>query len=685
MGSPFIISIYSYTDMKTRLPKALLVAVLASAAAMTANANSTTKVMTPIDIIQVDTDQTADQTIYNQLQTANTATYNAVVKDGNSTLTIEDAGNLNMSATFIAREGETIVKGNTTITNTVTGAPMLMVGGLNASLVVDGATVTTNSIDGKKSWVSAIIVGGRDGDGTLKLTGGATVRNNHGLFAGGQSRDANYTNKGSWLHNCGSYATSQEDILYRNSHKDGEGNTIYPNFEDTFSWTSGGFERRTSKATIIVEDRSKLLVGYGLNLGNVDLLITGKDTVVEEGHQAIHGSDGEFSDYANRLGDTVYGGTTVTVENGATWTMHNNLWVSFYGGTDDNDFNGDTKITVGKDGVMNSLRETSFGGESYGAKTEFTVRDGGTANITNLTAGFQDIAEANKYGASKYDDKRTDNIATMTIEQGGKYTGSALNLNNASELTNEGSIVLTDGQMVSEAGFNGANAGAPIEVASQLNVNGGKLINYGSISADEINISAGELTNSGTIAGDIFMDGGVFTMEDDAVAAGLTATSGTINLSGNVTFTGAVSLGSVVAADPALALLSGSESDTLTVYIAKDTNIVLDDSILSVDGQQFVVGENTEIIVDLGNVAYAEGTPLFTLTGSNGTQLTNTAAALEDKMTVTWKDENGATQSVSGATADMSGSITTNAVPEPTTATLSLLALAGLCARRRRK
>ena len=220
---------------------------------------------------------------------------------------------------------------------------------------------------------------------------------------------------------------------------------------------------------------------------------------------------------------------------------------------------------------------------------------------------------------------------------------------------------------------------------------GAKLTNEGIISALDATESAAlsigsgaTLTNSGKIELGVEMDGGTFTMADGAVAGGLTATSGTINLSGNVTFTGAVQLGSVVVADPALALLSGSESDTLTVYIAKDTNIVLDDSLLTVDGQQFVVGDNTEIIVDLGNVAYEEGTQLFTLSGSDGTLLTDTAAALEDKMTVTWEDEeSGTRQEASGAA--VSGSIATVVVPEPTTATLSLLALASLAMRRRRK
>ena len=84
-----------------------------------------------------------------------------------------------------------------------------------------------------------------------------------------------------------------------------------------------------------------------------------------------------------------------------------------------------------------------------------------------------------------------------------------------------------------------------------------------------------------------------------------------------------------------------SNDSALTVYISQGSNIVLDDSIMSVDGQQFVVGDDTEIIVDLGNVAYEEGTPLFTLTGTDNALLTETATAMQEKATVTWTDGEG--------------------------------------------
>lgn len=61
-----------------------------------------------------------------------------------------------------------------------------------------------------------------------------------------------------------------------------------------------------------------------------------------------------------------------------------------------------------------------------------------------------------------------------------------------------------------------------------------------------IELESGSLTNAGTIEGELQMSGGTFTMVDGTVAGALTATSGTINISGEVTFTGEVNLGSDV-------------------------------------------------------------------------------------------------------------------------------------------
>ena len=308
-------------------------------------------------------------------------------------------------------------------------------------------------------------------------------------------------------------------------------------------------------------------------------------------------------------------------------------------------------------------------------------------NISATNGGVVDFQSKMTYiGAA--DDKAkgyTNKMATFKVGKGSSISFKNMEVYANTTIDNSGSFK-ADGVLSLYGGAKldilaSSNADAFTSVG-EMQIKGGILENDGILACGSIFMESGELGNSGAIKGDISMSGGVFTMENGAVAGGLTATSGTVNLSGHVTFTGVVNLG-VVTRDPALALLSGETEPALTVYIAQGTNIVLDADIMSVDGQQFVVGDDAQIIVDLGNVAYEEGTQLFTLSGSNGSQLAETATNLEDRVTVTWTDGEGQQQSASGAT--VSGSISTEVVPEPATATLSLLALAGMAMRRRRK
>ena len=193
------------------------------------------------------------------------------------------------------------------------------------------------------------------------------------------------------------------------------------------------------------------------------------------------------------------------------------------------------------------------------------------------------------------------------------------------------------------------------------------------IAAEELHVLGGaDVTNKGTIEAEIFIDGGTFTMENRAVAAGLTATSGTIYLNGDVTFTGAVVLGSPVSV-ATLMTLSG-ESDALTLYINQGSTINAD---------ELTVGNGTSIAVILNeDETYTEGMELFTVTGSDAATVSAIESALGTNVTVY---DNGIVEGTGTQVADATGSITTNVVPEPTTATLSLLALASLAMRRRRK
>ena len=583
---------------------------------------ATAATMYPNEVLTVEKDKTVTWTNYDNMQNGDAAS--PLVKDGEGTLRFEKVQGSRSNyytAPLVAREGKVEV-----VDSTMYAHGAYVPGPLVTTWIMVGGKNAemsfTNSSFNIATGETHMNVGTADGNGTLSLDK-TNMKITGSVFTGYHSYANNEDSWGlGYYYNMNGTAAT-DDIPAE--EQDCKGLT-HRYTEGNYVAGYNGHSRKFGEGSINVTNGSTLDVATAFSMGYATLNVSGKGSLVktQTGYGGIVQDDSEYVDtYAVILGRWSGAESKISITDGARMEMDGQLR------TVRSSSLVNTKSTVevsGKGSELMVKATANLGIYNTSGKNTTTVKAvlGGTLNFAKAVLGYD---------------------VDMSIGEGSFYNGTSLHMK-------------SDSVMVTNSGL---------------------------MTVESVLVEGGLLTNSGTIAGDITVDGGTFTMENGAVAAGLTATSGTINLSGNVTFTGAVSLGSVVAADPALALLSGSESDTLTVYIAKDTNIVLDDSILSVDGQQFVVGDNTEIIVDLGNVAYAEGTPLFTLTGSNGTQLTNTAAALEDKMTVTWKDENGATQSVSGATADMSGSITTNAVPEPTTATLSLLALAGLCARRRRK
>lgn len=164
----------------------------------------------------------------------------------------------------------------------------------------------------------------------------------------------------------------------------------------------------------------------------------------------------------------------------------------------------------------------------------------------------------------------------------------------------------------------------------------------------------GSLTNAGTLAIDTVLNGGVFTMLDKAVAAGLSTTTGELNICGNVTFTGNVTV----------------SSDTILTFDLGST--------LNLDGSSFSF-EGGMIYVELGSVN-AEGltTPYFTMgyTAEN--------SIIFNEATFIQLVQNGV-EVGDAMRLQVGTNVATKLIPEPASATLSLAALMMLCARRRRK
>lgn len=517
---------------------------------------------------------------------------------------------------------------------------ILQVAGKNASMVISN---DASLYEDHKAHAGYVNIGGPDGSGTLILKSGGSIHLDKSLTAG-------YSNESEW---------GAAQTLFATKNADG---TRYDKgiYEKVDYTTTAGQEasRLLGKATIIVDgdadnttatNRTTLEMGNALFLGHADITVKNGGLF----QSGIYATDQQIADsiYGSEascvLGRMTGGTTNVNIESGGELNVTGSVISGYWGALEDTTINikvdglaKESSACGVEEGTASILKVSYTLGLSIGNKdnisdvvsdTSLSVSNGGTVEAGQIWLGLQ----SGRVGKV---------TATVDVDKLSSMKTNSLSLGQGAKLTNEGIISALD-----------ATESAALSIGS-----------------------GATLTNSGKIELGVEMDGGTFTMADGAVAGGLTATSGTIYLNGSVTFTGAVQLGTVASE---LALFSG-ETEALTVYIAKDSTIVLDDSLLTVDGTQFVVGDDTQIIVDLGNVAYVEGTQLFTLQGKDGALLTSTAASLEDNLTVTWND-GGNKQTASGAT--VSGSIATVVVPEPATATLSLLALAGLCARRRRK
>lgn len=125
---------------------------------------------------------------------------------------------------------------------------------------------------------------------------------------------------------------------------------------------------------------------------------------------------------------------------------------------------------------------------------------------------------------------------------------------------------------------------------------------------------------------------------------------------------------------------------------------------LQATGAEFAAKENNTLTVTLTGIAKGTAAVSFTLNGVEYANDTVNEKGQKDVLDLTWDSMNWSTTEaernkysvnckapgygsaqVAQSTRLVSGSATYTAIPEPTTATLSLLALAGLAVRRRRK
>lgn len=353
----------------------------------------------------------------------------AVVKDGQGTLEVtEDVGTLN--TTLVVREGTLSIKGATVSTLGSKNGNNLVIGGVNAKMVLsDGASYTFTDSNRTSSSVN---VGGIDGDGTLILTGGSSLSTRQTLFSGTATTlpiptgDDPYWEVGP--HQGGTY-----------TKVDGADNNVYYRV----ATNAAGYSNQTTTprgslagtAVITVEDGSTLTTGTGFYVYNTTMTVD--NATVKTG--TVNNTDNVWIGSSDVFGPTSK--AVLTIQNGGQWLAQNGQYAAISYNVGEQ-----SEVTISGEGSLmqvdglcylgstNTTRsdirildggEMKFGGYLYSrgsadsshtllvdgdgstlsaqhfylyGATSLTVRDGGLAQATHLVGNRSDVAVAVENG-----------------------------------------------------------------------------------------------------------------------------------------------------------------------------------------------------------------------------------------------------------------------------------------------
>ncbi len=354
--------------------------------------------------------------------------------------------------------------------------------------------------------------------------------------------------------------------------------------------------------------------------------------------------------------------------------------------------NGGT-ITVSEQASLNAdsldagvitVTETTEGDKTI-KNVEGSIQADGNVSLSNGTLRTEgEVVACN--GAMKADSVSI-HSGSIVMSENGTLNANTLNVTSgvARSATSAvtGSNVTLSGGSLSTEGSTVTNTGSL--AASELTINSGTFVNKGTLSAADAQAIAalaseedaglallgasagftitvgpnGTFENSGQAWCDILVDGGTLTLGAGSENYEITMNSGTIDVQGDIT-SGSLTLngGTINFADGATVTLA----DDATLNISEDTTIM--------------VTVTPEMLENLEGME-------FELFSGNASNLTSANIVFTDG-----DDDHSNDMSAEVTTGSSSGSIkveSSEVVPEPTTATLSLLALCGLAMRRRRK
>lgn len=637
--------------MKTRLPKSILMALLSTICTGAAQAGiyapggglNVAKDAEDVTITQ-DTQGITAPTVDGKVQ------YAPFVKDGAGNAVINDS--LNMTAALYVREGKLTINGaDTTVAiNPENGglqsgnaATIFSVAGTNttginseetyATLVINSAKITTQK-------GAALNVGGPDGNGALLLTNGAKVYNTpqgSSLFIGYEQSITTANN----VH--GTTASGTDSTRYQGSY------TPSADGEESFG-----------RGVVTVEGGSELWTGYsGLFLGEGELNISGKSKV----YSGYDWGKLEWANpYASQLGARAHSTSVVNITDGGLLSIGGYLRTG-YANTQDC-----TKVTINIED-SGSVLSAGIRNANEGHYASLGTNNALTSDLDiNISKG----GHANFYGIymGATEEQHNQAVNICIDAQSSMKVNTSLEMRNGAVIDNKGTTSINNLSMSGSSEFR--NDGTLV-INGTATLVGGKFVNNGTVTnvspdtsgasaiaslaedADNFLITIGTgnaYENNGTNLLNTLVDGGTLTLGAGSVNGVIRADSGEIEVLGDCT------------------------TDSLTLNGGNIT-FALGAQITMADGASLYIGDDVTFVVSVDNIHNLVGSEVELFTN-----VTDTSAL--DGTTITLVDTQKQTAQVT-VSAIENGFKVTGVIPEPTTATLSLLALAALATRRRRK
>lgn len=603
--------------MKIRLPKVLLVAVLAGM--FTVAEGTETPIIRPYQVdtinegtVEAPVDITEDFVTGQEGATSNVKT-SAYAKDGSGVAQIKSSEDITIKTRLLVREG-TLLLNDTTI-NVTRGAN----GGANdggGALMVGGKDNTANLTMDNSHWVGkagyndSVNIGNGNGGGSVTLNNGSSITMSQALFMGHP------------------YSSSLGNHMYQSyASADTTDTTIYGVF-DANNTTPGHGE-------LNINSGSSVITGTAYYLGDATINLSGSGSSLQAAQRDVGNTAS--------MGRSDNGTTAIKIADGAQFITATKTKVG-------RGANSTTTIDVtGANSLFKATHIFQMGDNRMsGEKSQstITVDNGGTADIAQLVMHGNDTYLSDDSTKAKEGVKASANHeAHVVIKEGGSYKGFSVEMNSGTSFTNNGTVELTNGAYVSswrdDNGWYGTTTNSAVytEVDAKLVMNGGKLVNSGSI----------------TIDGALTMSGGAelsFDITDLSDLPSLTVDSLSVN---DATI-------SLIFVDVAMLKTAlGIKDATAAVMALADESVVYSGT------------DNSTILNKLITFSSAEGLA----------DAENSAENITFTLKYKDADAEGGYIIYEGSTVTL-GDVA-NAVPEPTTTTLSLLALAGLCARRRRR